>query len=401
MALERNQVDDELGMLLEVPGVDQNKIKSQLGMEVLTPSTPPVTPPVTTPEVPPITPDEPPVTPTQPDIDQSQRDVFMKEIFGERFTSVEEVKKANIPSILDEVSSLRQAKTELETKLAKKPKSNFVNDEVALYNEFVRGTGISNFEVFSKVNAIEKVTDPMDILVTKYKTVHPELAGEEQKIRRYFERKYNVVSSPTAEQLEDPEFLAKQEDSKFEMATDAQLARKELMEMKGKIKLPEPEPETPEQKPKELTPEEKADRQSKWTKLGTVMSQKLSKLSIPMTGSENPLMVYELSEADQKEISDFVTSYAVGNQLELNETNIKALSGIAYNQVMVGKFPDIIRSVFEKVSKLTEAEMKSLYHNPSAKVIKNNDKPPTPPVTPQTEMERKSVAAFDLEMQGL
>jgi hypothetical protein len=54
--------------------------------------------------------------------------------------------------------TLRKEKTELESKLELKPKTNFANDEVALFNEFVKETGTRDYGVFNKINSAEVAT---------------------------------------------------------------------------------------------------------------------------------------------------------------------------------------------------------------------------------------------------
>jgi len=313
----------------------------------------------------------------------------LKEIFGDRFKTVDEAKSANIVGVLDEVATLRQEKATWEEKLAAKPKTNFANDEVALFNEFVKETGTHDYGVFNKINSAEIATmEPMEALITKYVLDHPEQSGKEPQIRKYFEKKYNV----DPEQVDDAEL----EVNKLPMVADGATAKKDLQELKEKLKVPEvaDDPSTP----KEMTPEAKATLESGWNSVGQNVSTALAKLSVPIKNGKEPLLDYEVSESEQKEISDFVKGYAVENQMELNKDNVKMVSTMVYNQLMINKLPDIVHSVFEKARTLTEEEVHAIYENPSPD--RNKDQPPVTPTPPLSEEEEIQDEIFNAEMDA-
>lgn len=379
----------EFEALKEISGIDEKELLKQAGVEVET------TPPVVD-EVPPTPPAEsgsPATTgqpPTEKPADQApdQRGEFLKEIFGDRFKTVDDAKNANISGVFDEVENLRREKAELESKLSVKPKTNFANDEVALYNEFVRETGIQNYGVFHKINSSDLSTmEPMDALVTKYIFDHPEQASKESMIRKHFEKKYNV----DPEEVDEDDLAI----NRIGMEADGVSAKKALLEVKGKIKVPEPETET-DVAPKELTPEEKASLQTGWESVGTNVSKTLAHLQVPIKDGKNPLLAYEISEAEQKEIKDYISDYAVENRMELNEQNVKIVSTMIYNQLMLNKLPEIVHSVFEKARGMTEEQVHSLYENPSP--AKNNDTPPAAAASSMTEREKQEEDIFQAEM---
>ena len=331
--------------------------------------------------------DPPKGDPPKADPTPEQRGVVLKEIFGERFKTVEDVKNANIPGLIDEVETLRQTKTELETKLELKPKTNFANDEVALFNEFVKETGTRDYGVFNKINSAEVATmDSMEALVTKYVLDHPEQSGKEPQIRKYFEKKYNV----DPDQVDEADL----EINKLGMDADGASAKKALQDIKDKLKVPEPSQEP--DAPKELTPEEKTNLQTRWGSVGQQVSTAYGKLNIPIKGGKDPLLDYEVSESEQKEITDFVKNYAVENQMELNETNVKMMSTMVYNQLMINKLPEIVHSVFEKARSMTEEQVHAVYENPSP--ARNTDTPPVPPEPEKTDFEKQTDEIFDAEM---
>ena len=374
----------EFQALQDIEGIDPAELLKQAGAPVEDPPTgDPPAPPADPPADPPA--GDPPAPPADPA--PGQRDVLLKEIFGDRFKTVEDAKNANIPSLIEEVENLRQVKTELESKLSSKPKTNFANDEVALFNEFVKETGTRDFGVFRKINSAEVATmDSMEALVTKYVLDHPEQAGKEPQIRKYFEKKYNV----------DPDTVdeADLEVNKLGLDADGASAKKALQEVKDKLKVPDPSQEP--NAPKELTPEEKTTLQTGWKNVGQQVSTALAKLKIPIKNGKDPLLDYEVSDSEQKEITEFVQNYAVENQMELNETNVRTISTMVYNQLMINKLPEIVHSVFEKARSLTEEQVHSLYANPSP--ARNNDTPPAPPEPAKTDWEKQEDEIFNAEM---
>jgi hypothetical protein len=381
----------EFEALKDIEGIDPSKLMEQVtgvpgesepGGDPPVGGNPPAEPSGTPPPA-----GNPPATPPADPV-PGQRDDILKEIFGDRFKTVDEAKQANIASTLDEIESLRQAKIDLENRLSSKPKTNFANDEVALYNEFVKETGIKDYGVFSRVNSADVANmDPMEALVTKHVLDNPTLTGKEAQVRKYIEKKYNV----------DPDLVDEDElaINKIGMEADGASAKRSLQEIKEKLKVPEEtqDPSTP----KELTPEEKTTLQTGWGKIGESVSTAFGKLKIPIKNGKEPLLDYEISESEQKEISDFIQKYAVENQMELNENNIRMVNTMVYNQLMINKIPDIVHSVFEKARSLTEEQVHSLYENPSP--ARNNDQPPVPPTPQITEEEQKEEAIFNAEME--
>jgi hypothetical protein len=331
--------------------------------------------------------DPPPPDPNQA---SEQHGAFLKEIFGDRFKTVDEAKQANIVGLMDEVETLRQDKTTLTEQLSSKPKTNFANDEVALYNEFVKETGTKDFGVFHKINSAEVATmEPMEALVTKQILDNPSLAGKEPQVRKYLEKKYNV----------DPDLVdeSELEINKIGLEADGASAKKSLQELKSKLIVPEPtsDPSTP----KELTPEEKTSLSAGWGTVGQNVSTALGKLKIPIKNGKESLLEYEISEAEKKEMTDFVQGYAVENQMELSETNVKAVSTMVYNQLMINKLPDIVHSVFEKARTLTEEQVHALYENPSP--ARNNDtRDAGEGDPPMTDLEKQQEEIFNAEMDN-
>lgn len=416
--MAKKDLDFEMSALTDVPGVDPNKILKQLGEEPVpgetppgeTPSTegtppgetPPGTPPAaSTPpgETPPT--EEPPAgTPpaagTPPgeappvDVNQVQAGL-VKEIFGDQFKTFDDLKQADVPSQLKELQTLREEKTDLEKKLELKPKTNFANDDMALFNEFVKETKSQDFGTFRKIHSGDLTNmESMDVLVTEMILRNPKFAGQEENLKKHFEKKYNL----NPEEVDESELAV----NKVGMQTDAEAAREKLQEVKSKLKIPDPPEETPAQEgPKELTPEQKQTLQTNWTGAADEIMKVLGNIPITMKDSKEPVISYQLDDESQKAASKAAVSYCVQNQLELNEENVKQVAGIIQNQIIIGNMPNIVHSVFEKARSLTEEEVSKLYDNPNP--ARNTDTPPTPEKKKPSAEEKKD-AAFNLEMKG-
>jgi len=346
--------------------------------------TPPVgseTPPAGT-ETPPA--GTPPATPA-PD----QGELLLKEIFGDAFTTVDEAKGANIPGLLEEVKTLRQEKTDLTSKLESKPKSDFADDEVALYNVFVKETGIKDFGSFKKIHQSDVANmNPVDALIVRHVLENPGVDYDEGKLRRFFERKYNYDPELKGQGDEDNDH------AEMLLNEDAQRAKRSLKEVKDKLIVPETSYEEPPVK--ELTEEQKGALTQGWGGVGAKVSKGLAKLQVPIKNRKEALLDYEISEQEQKEVTDFVTQYAVENRMELNQQNVQTVSTMVYNQLMINKLPEIVHSVFEKARSMTEAEIHALYENPSP--ARNTDTPPAEPESQLSEEEKQQEEIFKAEM---
>ncbi len=401
--------DDEFAALMEIDGVDTQKILEQAGQAppavippvedtppvetppaVIPPAgeTPPATPPVTPPETPPAG-GEPPAGTLPVDANQVRADT-LKEIFGDQFKTVDEAKQANITGQLQELGTLREGKTDLEAKLAAKPKTAFANDDIALFNEFVKETGNNNFGVFNTVNSADIANmDTMDAMVTLAVLETPALAGQEGNLKKSFERKYNL----DPEKVEESELAL----NKVSLLQDGEKAKKSLLEVKSKLKMPEPAEEIPPASaPKVMTDEEKQSLQTNWGKIATKIGEQYGTIPIPMKDSKEPVLSYQIDGEIQKVAVQGAVEYCVQNQMELNEDNVKRVAGIMQNQLLVKELPNIVHSVFEKARSLTEEQVTALYDNPSPN--KNTDTPPTPPVSKMTPEEEMQDKAFRMEM---
>lgn len=375
--------DDEMDSLMDNPDLDSAKIVEQVmgkkpeGTDTSPATPPPVTPPAGTPPV---------TTPQNKDVPNPEtiRTAMLNEMFGEQFKTVEDVKKANIPAALQELATLRQKNQELDTQLKVKPKHHYANDDIAKMDEFVRATGIKDAGIFNKINAADVANmEPMDALVLQHIIDNPSLAGKEPQVRRYFEMKYGVDSSKIDPKKVESGDLTQEEldQNKLQYDTniigvisDAAKVKASLQGLKDKIKVPESLGEIPDGKAK-WTPEVETKQKTAWTTVSNSMLEQFAKIPLSIKnkdGAPVPVANFALPEKAKTELLSNALAYVVGNQMEVNEKNVKAVAESMYSDIWLTYKDDILHTLFERARTMTEKEYLETYHNPSKK---NNDQP--------------------------
>jgi uncharacterized coiled-coil protein SlyX len=324
------------------------------------------------------------------------RAAVLNEMFGEQFKTVEDVKKANIPEALKERELLRQKNQELSDSLAKKPKHAFASDDIAKFNEFARETGIKDAVVFNKLNYAEVANmDDMDALILQRVIESTEegtsLAGKEPQVRRSFEKKFNVDPKKVELQEMTQEEL---DENLFEMRLEAGKAKKKLAELKSKIKMPEiPAEETPQSK--KWTPEVEAVQKANWQKVSEKMGESFKTIPILMDGAKEPIVNFVLPEDAIKVINKNAYDYAINNQVEVNETNVRSIAMQMYSDAVLPNLDKIAKIIFDRARSMTEEEALKAYSNPTEK---NTDTPDlkNQPLSDEEKAER----AYQAEMKG-
>lgn len=379
--------DDEINALLNAEGVDTAKIAAQIaGKGDLPKSDPPKTDPPKS--------DPPKSDPPKTEVPDPEaiRAAMLNEMFGEQYKTVEDVKKANIPGAFQELDSLRRRTKELETQLQAKPKTQFVNENLAKMNEFIRETGIEDVGIFNRLNASDVANmDSIDALVLQHIVDNPSLAGKEPQVRKYIETRYNV----DPKKVESGDLT--QEDLEVNLigvASEGAKAKTKLAELKAKIKMPKPPKEEPGEgvKPK-WTAEIETQQKSVWTKVGDEMVKTFANLPIRAKGFKDPIANFVIPEEEKAGILKAVIDYIASNQMEANEANIKSVAASMYTKIKEDHFEDIIHTVIERVRTMSEKEYLEAYHNPSKK--KNDDVAPgSEELTDDAKLKR----AFDAEL---
>jgi hypothetical protein len=339
---------------------------------------------------------QPPAGTPKPDGAGSGADAtgILKEIFGDQFTSVEDLKKKNIAATLKEVETLRQQtqsltreKDELTGRLNLKPKSNFANDDVALFNEFVKTTGIKSFEVFSRLNSTDIANmDYMNAIILARLLENPELTAKEPQLRKHVEKTYNV----------DPEQVSEDdlEINKIGLAQEGAKAKQKLQELKGKLKIPDPDPESTS-RVTTWTPEQETQAKTVWGTANKAMSEKLSKLPVYLPESKEPFINFAIPEEIQKAVETTALDYAISNQMETTPENLNAVANFMYSEYWLRNKEKIAHAIFEKARSLTKEESLKFYHNPSPI---GGDKPPIGGGPDEDTPEARQKKIFEAEM---
>ena len=395
--------DDEISALMGIEDIDTAKIAEQInkrqgieaGVEPIKEEPIKEEPPKTEPQkTEPPKAEVPVVEPVKKDVPDPEAIVNgrLKEIFGDQFTSVDELKKANIPSQLQELESLRQKTQTLETQLAKKPKHNFASDDIAKFNEFTRDTGIASFDVFKKINTTDIANmDDMDALIWQRVSEDPDLAADVPRVRKSFERKFNVEKSKVeAGDLTQEEY----DDNLFELRTEARKAKNQLLELKGKIRMPDiPADEPPEGRTK-WTPEIEKSQKAAWGTVNEKMVAEFSKIPITLKGGKEPIVNFVLPEETKSKIMTNAIDYVVSNQMEVSVENVESVAREMYSDLRLSCFDDILHAVFERARSMTEEEYLRTYHNPSSR---NEDTPPSAGDPESDEAKREKAFQAELE----
>ena len=386
---------EEVEALKGIEGVDPGEIMRQITGEPA-PENPPVNP-----QSAPPTAGIPPAEPPKPSEAGSSPDAtgILKEIFGDQFTSVDDLKKRNIPNALKEAEQLRQQheqllaeNKDLSSKLSVKPKSNFADDDVALYNEFVRETKIKSYDIFNRLNGTDLATmDPKEAIVLARLLEEPELAKMEPQLRRRVETTYNV----DPERVDDDEL----EINKFRLAEDGIKARRTLQEFKSKLKLPEPDAgsdPTPQ-----WTPEQERELTTQWSAANKAMGEKLSKIPIYLPGPKDskeapaPFINFAIPEEMQRAIMKEATEMAINDRMGIDENSLTRIAKYMYSELILRNLDGIAHSIFEKARSLSDKEVRERYHNPTP--LSGGDVPPAQrgDIDEDEEFQRK---VFDAEL---
>lgn len=395
--------DDEMKALMEIEGVDTAKIAEQIGMKTTPPAPlPPAAtiPPATPPTTPPATPPAEPIK-NVPDT-EAIRTTMLNEMFGESFKTVDDVKKANIPASLQELANLRQKTQDLEAQLKVKPKHAFASDDIAMFNEFARETGIKDAAVFNKLHTTDVANmNPLDALVMQHILENPESANKEPQVRRYLERRYNVDSSKIDHKLVDDGDLTEDEYQQAKLdyetnmvgiASDGNKAKAKLTELKGKIKMPETPAEEPS-KASKWTPEVEASKKAVWQKVNERMGEEFKTIAITLKGGKEPIVNFTVPEETRKAVLQNAIDYAVSNQMEANEANITSVANAMYSEIIMSNQQDIYHAIFERARSMTEQDILKVYHNPSPK---NTDTPPSQGELTDEETQRQKALQLEL-----
>jgi hypothetical protein len=134
---------------------------------------------------------------------QAATEITPKSIFGEdsAFASWDEV-KTKLPDYIAKANEYEAKKQELED-LRVLNQNPFANETIAGFNEFVKKTGIADFQTFNYVKGLQlEAADPIEIMVADRVLRNPELIGKEAVLRKELERQHGIEDNGTLSQDE-------------------------------------------------------------------------------------------------------------------------------------------------------------------------------------------------------
>ena len=311
-------------------------------------------------------------------------------MFGTTFSSVKEVKEAKVGDQLKEVVTLRQKNQTLEQQASGRP-LGYANKNIALFNEFVKKTGVENYGAFNKImnTEIDKLED-LDIMIMKEVIDKPNLIGQEANLKKMFEKRYNL----------DPEKVDENEleINKLTLQSDAETARKSLTETKTGIVLPdEPDPPPAGGAPA-MTPEQTEIHSTGWKNVTDGLAKEWKAFPIVAEGAKDPILNYEVPAEIMQSLSKDAYDFCVKNQTELSKENVAEIFGMMQRDFVVASLPKIIHSVAEKVRGMTEEEYDEIYHNPSSAA--NSDLPPGHDQVTDREAQIEGIYQAEMENMG-
>lgn len=309
-------------------------------------------------------PPSPPPSETQAPTKEELQQQILGEMFGNTYSSWEEARE-KVGEQATELETLREEKQRLEQQASGRP-LGYANERIALYNEFVKKTGIENYNVFNKLmNTDTDKLEDIDVMVMKEVIDKPVLMGQEERVRKMFERSYNL--DPDQVEVDDLEI------NKLKLQADAATARKALAETKEGVKLPE---ETPPQESgaQQRTPEEKKALEKGWKNVTDKIGQEWKAFPLMAEGSKDPIINFEVPQDVKQNLLKRAYEFSTENGIELNKENVQEVFGMMQRDFLVENLPKILHAVSEKVRGMTAEEYDKIYHNPSVEV--NNDSPP-------------------------
>ena len=347
------------------------------------PGDPPADPP---PDPPPG--DPPPADPPPPSSEELQQQI-LSEMFGNTYSTLEEAKEG-LGAQATELETLRQEKERL-AQIAEGRPLGYANEGIALFNEFVKKTGIQNYGVFNKLmnTEVDKLDD-LDVMVMQEVINKPALIGQESKLKAMFEKKYQL----DPDQVEEDDLVI----NKLTLKSDAETARKTLGETKSGITLPEETPPAPPGGKPPLSEEEKTNLTKGWSAVTNQLEKEWKAFPLIPEGSKDPLLQFEIPAEVKQNLIQRGREFALENNIELNKENVTEIFGMMQKDLIAENLPKILHSVAEKVRGMTEEEYDKIYHNPSPG--RNDDTPPPGGGPPQHEQDLEDIYEAEKEQLG-
>lgn len=263
---------------------------------------------------------------------------------------------------LGEVENLRS-----ELELARsQPKANFANENIAAFNKFAELKGVDDYNVFRRINSTE-LTDPLQVLVTKFILDNPKFSGQEDKVLKRLASEYKVDSVEYPN--EDVEF------NKIKLDQDADAARIVITGLRESLKTVSSAPP-----PIDLT-----IREASWNDALSKEMLSIDKISIPTLNTEkkdeqgNPtwekFSEYEIPKELRQQYIIAASKANAKISDAKNPVEVKNVKEKFFSDFIIKNFAAITHSVITKTAADTRLAVEAEYKG-ATKLI-NNDPPPT------------------------
>ncbi|GAH71553.1 unnamed protein product, partial [marine sediment metagenome] len=207
-------------------------------------------------------------------------------------------------------------------------------------------------------------------------------------------KKYNINPEDVKDDKLSEEDL---ELNKLNMDAEAGKAQKNLVELKGKIRMPE-KPETPAQTIKAPTKEELELNREKWGVVSGVMFDAVKELPLypdgkkNKDGTENEPFKFKVTPESTKEVRQMVADFCVEYQLEPNEKFITSFSPFILGLYFSKNANFVLKSHRDTFAEKVKKEVEEVYEHPSG--LKRGEQAPVEVLDDDGVQQ-----AFDAEMK--
>ncbi len=298
----------------------------------------------------------------------------INELFGEGvFNSVDEIKNANIPSVLKEHKELKaevQKYNQIIDQYKEKIKqlaSPFASDNLKKINSFVKSTGIDDPYIAGRMLSVDiKELGDKEAIILNELLKDPDLVANRSLLEKKIDRTYKLGDyRPFKEDSnEEGEAIKKfydDEDALGDMKIDAIKAKKELSAIKAKIKDEDVNIE-------ELMKINDVNTEEIQKTLQPIIPEILKRIeSVPLLGGKG---IYKIDKTWLDNQVESLLNDAVSNNLKFDTTdNAKQSAERIYNTV-VDRFyrenrKNIETAIFNLGRKSGISEIKKIASNPS------------------------------------
>jgi hypothetical protein len=302
----------------------------------------------------------------------------LNEMFGDSFSSIEEVKSANIPNVLNEYKKLksdiqsRDEKLNLYSQKLKEKFQPYKNDEQAQFISFWNETGIDDIKAFKllKTKEFSEMSDK-DVLIMNTMIENPTLIGNREKAEKMVDLKFKIGKYSPTKQIktgedEDGKDIFTDEVNKDELELnemyvlgEAKKARENLSNLKLKIKS-----EVNNFDDKQLEGNLETFKNA-WNQISPIIANKFNKLPI-FGDTDEPIANFEVPQEIIKDIAGQIQNMAVNNQMPFDEKNgIESVKNLHANflTILYGRFAkEMQRESYKKGKSDATEKIKKQYN---------------------------------------